>query len=407
MKPRIRNKTGFFGLIAAPFWLLSSVYLEPEVPGAKLKIQRGAAACSTAFGILHHTMPSKQWFLHPRSTFVHLARFGAMLYLLFTVFLTAQNINSVRSVAMMMDPFHSLNHSGTPRGVNPESCQRPDVFYETFIDVYTPLHFAGWFVKALILGDYNILFIASFLWEILEISLQFFMVNFRECWWDHWLLDFFGCNLAGIVLGMHHAGRFNGERYFRTLNASIERTLRTALLVAYVLAIDLIAFFLMIVLRVTASHPFFMLRYVIHYTFLQRYVTGLSAAKSKSRATVGVHFWSSHPPRPGYGSLPVETPGPDLLPALSMLIAEMVFIIRFSLQGPDLYTRDYTNPPSIRAVAAAWSTTAALAVTWVVLRLSKPDLMSGRWATKLSLLVVTAPLIALAMEDMIFTLRGP
>lgn len=27
------------------------------------------------------------------------------------------------------------------------------------------------------------------------------MPNFHECWWDHLLLDLFGCNLLGIILG--------------------------------------------------------------------------------------------------------------------------------------------------------------------------------------------------------------
>jgi hypothetical protein len=32
-------------------------------------------------------------------------------------------------------------------------------------------------------------------------SFVFIQPNFMECWWDHWILDFALCNMAGIVLG--------------------------------------------------------------------------------------------------------------------------------------------------------------------------------------------------------------
>jgi hypothetical protein len=32
-------------------------------------------------------------------------------------------------------------------------------------------------------------------------SFVFIQPNFAECWWDHWILDFALCNMAGIVLG--------------------------------------------------------------------------------------------------------------------------------------------------------------------------------------------------------------
>ena len=45
----------------------------------------------------------------------------------------------------------------------------------------------------------------------MEVSLQHLLPNFKECWWDHYLLDVFGCNLAGMLLGMwtcrHYANK--------------------------------------------------------------------------------------------------------------------------------------------------------------------------------------------------------
>lgn len=43
--------------------------------------------------------------------------------------------------------------------------------------------------------------IISILFEIVELSLRHWIPNFYECWWDSLLLDLFGCNLIGILIG--------------------------------------------------------------------------------------------------------------------------------------------------------------------------------------------------------------
>lgn len=63
-------------------------------------------------------------------------------------------------------------------------------------------HFLGWTIKALILRDWTLMWASSVLFEILETTFQHMYPNFNECWWDHLLLDIFGCNLAGMVFGM-------------------------------------------------------------------------------------------------------------------------------------------------------------------------------------------------------------
>lgn len=39
------------------------------------------------------------------------------------------------------------------------------------------------------------------------------MNNFKECWWDHVIVDVCGCNLAGILLGFYVIDKFKLERY--------------------------------------------------------------------------------------------------------------------------------------------------------------------------------------------------
>ena len=39
----------------------------------------------------------------------------------------------------------------------------------------------------------------------MEISFQFLLPNFKECWWDHWVFDMLVCNFPGMVLAVIYA----------------------------------------------------------------------------------------------------------------------------------------------------------------------------------------------------------
>ena len=49
--------------------------------------------------------------------------------------------------------------------------------------------------------DWYICWICSIMFELLELTFRYWLPNFYECWWDSLLLDLFGCNFIGIVLG--------------------------------------------------------------------------------------------------------------------------------------------------------------------------------------------------------------
>lgn len=70
-------------------------------------------------------------------------------------------------------------------------------------------HVLGLFVKMMIIRDLKLLMTISLSWEIVEIMTKHILPNFEECWWDQLLLDFFGCNLMGIVLGYYCLKWFN------------------------------------------------------------------------------------------------------------------------------------------------------------------------------------------------------
>jgi phosphatidylserine synthase 2 len=46
-----------------------------------------------------------------------------------------------------------------------------------------------------------------------EYSLRDVLNNFKECWWDHVIVDFLVCNMLGIVLGLYVIEKFKLEKY--------------------------------------------------------------------------------------------------------------------------------------------------------------------------------------------------
>ncbi|CAH8451998.1 unnamed protein product [Dicrocoelium dendriticum] len=76
------------------------------------------------------------------------------------------------------------------------------VLFQAKMDLFVLVHFFGWWFKTLIVRDYWLCNVLSFAFEVMEYTLEHQLPNFHECWWDHWIMDFLVCNMAGIWLGM-------------------------------------------------------------------------------------------------------------------------------------------------------------------------------------------------------------
>lgn len=74
-------------------------------------------------------------------------------------------------------------------------------------------HAAGWFIKTLVVRDFKMVLFHSIVFELIEYSLRNVLNNFKECWWDHIIVDVLGCNLLGIILGFYVIDKFKLERY--------------------------------------------------------------------------------------------------------------------------------------------------------------------------------------------------
>jgi len=48
---------------------------------------------------------------------------------------------------------------------------------------------------------------------MIEFALRNVLNNFKECWWDHVIVDIFGCNLLGIFVGFYVIDKFGMERF--------------------------------------------------------------------------------------------------------------------------------------------------------------------------------------------------
>lgn len=70
------------------------------------------------------------------------------------------------------------------------------------MDHYYIVHLIDWFLASLVIRDAYILHFWQLLDEVVELSVQHILPHFRECWWDHILLDILMSNIPAITFGL-------------------------------------------------------------------------------------------------------------------------------------------------------------------------------------------------------------
>jgi len=128
----------------------------------------------------------------------------AILYLMLVVFLLFISLEDARKFFAMIDP--SLANP-LPERSYAEDCriataEEPYKFFTTVYDEFIIAHALGYWVKTLILRDPWLVLAVSVGFELVEFSFQHWLPNFKECWWDHLLIDIAICNAGGMVMGM-------------------------------------------------------------------------------------------------------------------------------------------------------------------------------------------------------------
>ncbi len=84
---------------------------------------------------------------------------------------------------------------------------------DTVNDEFIWAHLIGWWGKTIVIRDASLCWILSILFELLEMSFEHMLPNFKECWWDHIILDILVCNGLGIYLGLLTCRYLNMKEY--------------------------------------------------------------------------------------------------------------------------------------------------------------------------------------------------
>ena len=140
------------------------------------------------------------------------------VYFLNLCFMILLDNESLRYLLVLIDP--NLSEKIIERDYS-QSCDvyTPDNKTSNFanvmdtIDIFIISHLFGWMGKSMIFRNHFMTWMMSIGFELYEYSLKHLLPNFHECWWDHLLLDLFGCNLLGIIIGFSFMKKFNMRPY--------------------------------------------------------------------------------------------------------------------------------------------------------------------------------------------------
>lgn len=81
------------------------------------------------------------------------------------------------------------------------------------MDHYFVIHWVDYLLASFVLRDFWLCHLWSILVEIMELSWQHIFPHFRECWWDHVLIDVTLANTPAIFVGLFLVRKLGIEEY--------------------------------------------------------------------------------------------------------------------------------------------------------------------------------------------------
>lgn len=99
-------------------------------------------------------------------------------------------------------PLEEVDYAGDCKLYTPDNPKGAFYNFTSKLDMFVIAHFMGWAFKAWIFRNHAVCWLMSVGFELMEYSFEVWLPNFSECWWDHFLLDMFGCNLIGMIIGL-------------------------------------------------------------------------------------------------------------------------------------------------------------------------------------------------------------
>ena len=80
-------------------------------------------------------------------------------------------------------------------------------------DHYYVVHLCNWFLASFVIRDAYILHFWHIFDEVIELSAQHVLPHFRECWWDHLLMDILLSNIPAITLALYVMDKIGIRRF--------------------------------------------------------------------------------------------------------------------------------------------------------------------------------------------------
>lgn len=182
----------------------------PADAASLLRVQSALWLASVVFVGYSWLQGRDGYITRPHPAFWRGAHGVSVLYFLLAVVLFAQpSAEDARSVLRVLNPM--LNITAAPPENSKEyatDCRVADsggfpsrILQSTVFDIFMVAHFSGWMFLFIMFRDWWICFAMSIHFEFLEMTFQYMLPNFKECWWDHLLLDIFGMNWLGMFVG--------------------------------------------------------------------------------------------------------------------------------------------------------------------------------------------------------------
>eukprot|EP01112_Ceratiomyxa_fruticulosa_P016204 TRINITY_DN4861_c0_g1_i1.p1 TRINITY_DN4861_c0_g1~~TRINITY_DN4861_c0_g1_i1.p1 ORF type:complete len:448 (+),score=87.58 TRINITY_DN4861_c0_g1_i1:390-1733(+) len=202
-KPHTVSAMIFGGVV-----IVYTAFTRGEGEGLVANVKFGIMASSLVFLLFSMLQMRDGLFFRPHPAFWRMVMGAAVLYLMALVFILFQSVHDARQILAYIDPKLGV---ALPERNYAEDCAlyTPDDptsnfrnLWNTINDEFIWAHLIGWWGKALLLRDFYVCWVVSVLFEIWELTFQFMLPNFKECWWDQLILDILVCNGLGIFLGL-------------------------------------------------------------------------------------------------------------------------------------------------------------------------------------------------------------
>ncbi|KAG5509457.1 hypothetical protein JKF63_06767 [Porcisia hertigi] len=194
--------------------LLLHYYYYPQL-SVVVKVKIGLCAASIVFiGFAAVHLPDSL-IVRPHPVVWRAVLALGVLYLVFLTFMIFQDMETVRSIMGYYDesllrPLPERSYAADCRITTKED---PWLLFNTAMDIFVLAHSLGYIVKTLVLRDWRMVMAVSLGFEVIEVTFQHVLPNFRECWWDHIILDVLICNTGGMLVGMWLLRQVNAKQY--------------------------------------------------------------------------------------------------------------------------------------------------------------------------------------------------